>query len=219
MSYNILLMGASYGSLLASKLLFGGHKIHLVCLPPEAELINAEGFRVRLPVRGRKEPVVLELAQAAGQGDGRRRRRRQPQGLRPRRACACRSRSTARPACASCWTRWRSRSVPCMSIMNMPPLPYVKRIPGLDYEALRPAYTDPTVWDTFDPGVHDAEQPRPAGDPPARGEGQRADGHAADQLQGGEVRRRQVARRSCASWRRTWRRRASTRRRARSSCR
>ena len=26
--------------------------------------------------------------------------------------------------------------VPCMSIMNMPPLPYVKRIPGLDYEAL-----------------------------------------------------------------------------------
>jgi hypothetical protein len=23
--------------------------------------------------------------------------------------------------------------VPCMSIMNMPPLPYIKRIPGLDY--------------------------------------------------------------------------------------
>jgi hypothetical protein len=41
--------------------------------------------------------------------------------------------------------------VPCMSIMNMPPLPYVKRIPGLDYEALKPAYTDPTVWDNFDP--------------------------------------------------------------------
>jgi hypothetical protein len=43
--------------------------------------------------------------------------------------------------------------VPCMSIMNMPPLPYVKRIPGLDYEALKPAYTDPTVWDSFDPGL------------------------------------------------------------------
>ena len=26
--------------------------------------------------------------------------------------------------------------VPCMSIMNMPPLPYIKRIPGLDYAAL-----------------------------------------------------------------------------------
>src|SRR6185437_9610542 len=43
-TYKILLMGASYGSLLASKLLFGGHSIHLVCLPAEADLINAEGF-------------------------------------------------------------------------------------------------------------------------------------------------------------------------------
>jgi len=43
--------------------------------------------------------------------------------------------------------------VPCMSIMNMPPLPYVKRIPGLNYDALKPAYTDPTVWDNFDPGL------------------------------------------------------------------
>ena len=32
--------------------------------------------------------------------------------------------------------------VPTMSIMNMPPLPYVKRIPGLDSEALDSAYTD-----------------------------------------------------------------------------
>ena len=66
MPYNILLMGASYGSLLASKILFGGHKIHLVCLPAEADLINAEGFRVRLPVRGRTEPVVLDSRKLPG---------------------------------------------------------------------------------------------------------------------------------------------------------
>jgi len=59
-TYNILLMGASYGSLLASKLLFGGHNIHLICLPAEADLINAEGFRVRMPIRGRKDPVVID---------------------------------------------------------------------------------------------------------------------------------------------------------------
>src|SRR6266567_2434526 len=41
--------------------------------------------------------------------------------------------------------------VPCMSIMNMPPLPYVRRIPGLNHDLLKPAYTDPTVWDSFDP--------------------------------------------------------------------
>ena len=49
--YNILILGASYGSLLASKLLFGGHNVTLVCLPAEADLINVEGFRVRMPIR------------------------------------------------------------------------------------------------------------------------------------------------------------------------
>ena len=65
-TYKILLMGASYGSLLASKLLFGGHSIHLVCLPAEADLINAEGFKVTLPVRSRAEPVLLESRKLPG---------------------------------------------------------------------------------------------------------------------------------------------------------
>src|SRR3954469_25748336 len=66
MAYNILILGAAYGSLLASKMLFGGHKIHHICLPAEADLINAEGFRVRLPVKGRKDPVVLDSTNLPG---------------------------------------------------------------------------------------------------------------------------------------------------------
>ena len=86
MPYNILILGAAYGSLLASKMLFGGHTMHHVCLPAEADLINAEGFRVRLPVKGRKDPVVLDSRKlpgkvTAGGADG-----RQPDGLRPDRA-------------------------------------------------------------------------------------------------------------------------------------
>ena len=56
---NILIMGASYGSLLASKILFAGHAVHLVCLPAEADLINDDGFRVRLPVKGLDAPVEI----------------------------------------------------------------------------------------------------------------------------------------------------------------
>jgi hypothetical protein len=41
--------------------------------------------------------------------------------------------------------------VPCMSIMNMPPLAYLRRIRGLDADALKPAYTDASVWNNFDP--------------------------------------------------------------------
>src|SRR3989475_13192142 len=65
-TYNILLMGASYGSLLASKLLFGGHQVKMGCLPAEADLINAEGFRVRLPVKGRKEPIEIDSRKLPG---------------------------------------------------------------------------------------------------------------------------------------------------------
>jgi ketopantoate reductase len=56
-THRVLVLGASYGSLLASKLLLAEHDVTLVCLPAEADLINRDGTRVRMPVRGRPEPV------------------------------------------------------------------------------------------------------------------------------------------------------------------
>ena len=58
--YNVLVLGASYGSLLGSKLALAGHHVKLVCLPHEAELINSEGARVRMPVKGRADLVELD---------------------------------------------------------------------------------------------------------------------------------------------------------------
>ncbi|HTK13731.1 MAG TPA: hypothetical protein VL402_08010 [Xanthobacteraceae bacterium] len=149
---NILIMGASYGSLLASKLLFGGHKVTLVCLPAEADLINAEGFRVRMPIRGRKEPVVIDSRKlpgkvsAAGPGDVK-------PGDFDLVGLAMQEPQYRSPGVRELLDAVATSKVPCMSIMNMPPLAYVKRIPGLDYEALKPAYTDASVWDNFDPGL------------------------------------------------------------------
>ena len=148
-AYKILLMGASYGSLLASKLLFGGHSIHLVCLPAEADLINAEGFKVRLPVRGRQDPVLLESRKLPGKVTA-----GPATGVNPKDydlIGLCMQEPQYRsPGVRELLDAVGKSRVPCMSIMNMPPLPYVKRIPGLDYEALKPAFTDPTVWDSFD---------------------------------------------------------------------
>ena len=59
-TYDVLIMGASYGSLLATKLLFGGHRITMVCLPAEIEAFNSEGAHIRLPIRGRKDPIELD---------------------------------------------------------------------------------------------------------------------------------------------------------------
>ena len=149
MPYNILLMGASYGSLLASKILFGGHTIHLVCLPAEADLINADGFRVRLPVRGRKDPVVLDSRKLPGRVSA-----GPATGVNPKDydlIGLCMQEPQYRSAGVRELLDAVAKSrVPCMSIMNMPPLPYIKRIPGLNYDALKPAYTDPSVWENFD---------------------------------------------------------------------
>src|SRR6201991_3839564 len=151
-TYKILIMGASYGSLLASKILFGGHSVHLVCLPAEADLINAEGFRVRMPVKGRAEQIEIDSRKlpgkvTAGGAAGVNPKDYDLGGL-PMQEPQYRS-----PGVRDLLDLVATSKVPCMSIMNMPPLPYVKRIPGLDYEALKPAYTDPTVWDSFDPGL------------------------------------------------------------------
>jgi hypothetical protein len=123
-----------------------------VCLPAEAELINAEGFRVRLPVRGRKDPIEIDSRKlpgkvsAAGPGD-----------VKPSDfdlvGLAMQEPQYRSPGVRELLDAVAKSRVPCMSIMNMPPLPYVKRIPGLNYDALKPAYTDPTVWDSFDPAT------------------------------------------------------------------
>jgi len=159
-TYNILMMGASYGSLLASKILFGGHKIHFVCLPAEADLINAEGFRVRLPVKGRKDPVVLDSRKLPGKVTA-----GPAAGINPKDydlvGLAMQEPQYRSPGVRELLDAVARSRVPCMSIMNMPPLPYVKRIPGLDYEALKPAYTDPSVWDNFDPNCITLNSPDP----------------------------------------------------------
>lgn len=151
-NYNILILGASYGSLLASKMLFGGHSVKLVCLPAEADLINSEGFRVRMPVRGRTDQIELDSRKLVGEVSAAGAADVNPAdydlvGL------AMQEPQYGSPGVRELLDAIAKSGVPCMSIMNMPPLPYMKRIPGLDTEALKPAFTAPEVWDNFDPAT------------------------------------------------------------------
>src|ERR1700758_1340322 len=151
-TYDVLIMGASYGSLLATKLLFGGHKITLVCLPAEVEAFNSEGARVRLPIRGRQEPIELDSRKlpgslrAAGPGD-----------VNPKDfdlvALAMQEPQYRSPGVRELLDGVAKAKVPCMSIMNFPPMPYLKRIPHLATDPLKPSFTDAGVWDNFEPGL------------------------------------------------------------------
>jgi len=151
-TYNILMMGASYGSLLATKLLFGGHRIKLVCLPAEVEAFNADGARVRLPIRGRKDPIEIDSRKLPGSLSA-----AGPGAVNPADydlvVLAMQEPQYRSPGVRELLDQVARKKVPCMSIMNMPPLPYLKRIPGLATDPLKPCYTDPSVWDNFEPGL------------------------------------------------------------------
>jgi hypothetical protein len=151
-TYNILILGASYGSLLGTKLALAGHTVDLVCLPAEADLINSEGAIVRLPVKGRDGLVSINSQQLPGK-------------------LAAGGTTAFKPAdydlvgLAMQEPQYRtagvrelldavaSARVPCLSIMNMPPHAYLRRLPGLNAEACRSSYTDASVWDSFDPAL------------------------------------------------------------------
>jgi len=150
--YRVLILGASYGSLLATKLGLGGHDTHLICLPAEADLMNTEGAIVRMPVKGREGLVEINSRTLPGKltAGG-------TAGVNPKDydliVLAMQEPQYRSPGVRELLDAVAKSRVPCMSIMNMPPLPYLKRIPTIDAAAIRSAYTDASVWDSFDPAT------------------------------------------------------------------
>jgi hypothetical protein len=167
--YRVLIMGASYGSLLGAKLALAGHHVNLVCLPAEVDAFNRDGARVRLPVRGREGLVEIDSRRAPGtlKAEG-------PATINPADydlvGLAMQEPQYRSPGVRELLARVGEARVPCMSIMNMPPLTYLKRIKGLDANACRGAFADPTVWDPLDPALltlcsPDAQAFRPPEEP------------------------------------------------------
>ena len=145
----ILILGASYGSLLGVKLALAGHDVTLVCLPPEAALINAKGAIVRLPVKGREGLVEVNSKNTPGKLDA------VGTEVDPSAfdliGLAMQEPQYRSPGVRELLDKVAVSRKPCMSIMNMPPLPYLARIPGIDAKRCAESYTDPSVWQHFDP--------------------------------------------------------------------
>ncbi|MDA1280083.1 MAG: hypothetical protein O3B95_08595 [Chloroflexi bacterium] len=150
--YKILILGASYGSLLGAKAALAGHSVKLVCLPEEVAVIHSEGARVRLPVRGADGLVELNSQSMPGKLSA-----AGPADVNPSDydlvALAMQEPQYGAPEVSDLLKRVAKSGVPCMSIMNMPPLAYLRRIDSIDADGIRDSYTDPTVWDDFDPAM------------------------------------------------------------------
>jgi hypothetical protein len=158
--YNVLILGASYGSLFSTKLLMAGQRVLMVCTRPTAELINREGTLVRFPIRGRESLLDIASKKLPGALSA-----STPDEVDPGKfdlvVLGMQEAQYGSQGVRELMGRIARARVPCLAIMNMPPLPYLKRIPALSTETLEPCYTDPGVWAGFDPGLTTLASPDP----------------------------------------------------------
>ena len=160
MKYNVLILGASYGSLFSTKLLMAGHKASLVCTKPTAELINREGTVVRFPIKGRPAPLDIPSKALPGSLSA-----SAPDDVNPAAfdliVLGMQEAQYGAKGVRELMGRIAEARIPCLAIMNMPPLTYLKRIPGLKTEELEGCYADPGVWKGFDPALTTLASPDP----------------------------------------------------------
>lgn len=183
LSFNILILGASYGSLLAVKCLAAGHNVTMTCRTATANLINAEGIRVRLPVKGRRDVGDNGLLEVSSKALAGRLTARTPQQVTDLAAfdlvvLAMQEPQYRQDGICELMQQIALAKLPCMPIMNMPPLPYLARLVAqnsltdlaIDLKNFRTAYAQADVWDAFDPACMTLSSPdpqafRPVGEP------------------------------------------------------
>jgi Ketopantoate reductase PanE/ApbA len=160
MARNILILGASYGSLLATKLLMAGHNVTLVCRRKTAELINRDGTEVRIKLRDEAVHRAIFSRDLPGKLDA-----VTPGDVDVSRydlvGLAMQEPQYTNHTVRVLMVKIAAAGLPCLSIMNMPPLPYLKRIPALADMDLEEAYTNAQVWERFKPGLVSLCSPDP----------------------------------------------------------
>src|ERR1041385_4025145 len=127
---NILILGASYGSLLGTKLLMAGHNVTLVCRSKTAALINRDGTEVRVKLRDEAVHRAIFSRDLPGKLDA-----VTPADVDVSRydmvALAMQEPQYANHTVRVLMVKIAEARLPCLSIMNMPPIPYLKRITAL----------------------------------------------------------------------------------------
>ncbi|MCC2632761.1 MAG: hypothetical protein K0S48_647 [Ramlibacter sp.] len=163
---SILILGASYGSLLATRLAQAGHAVCLVCTASTRDLINREGTRVRFPVKGRAGLVEVHSRTLAGSIVAATPEDVQPAGF-DLAVLAMQESQYGEQGVLQLMQRVARTGIPCLALMNMPPPPFLRRIPGLDVAALADCFSDLRLWEQFVPGRVTLASPDPQAFRPA----------------------------------------------------
>jgi hypothetical protein len=162
----ILILGSSYGILPATKLSLAGHKVTLVGRSEEISTIERTGIELHVPSRETESPLIVRLSAWQGECVD----ASQPGLLTPAGAdlsqhdliiLAMQEPQFAAEEVASLMKRVADSGRPCIALMNIPPLPFLKRLPNIEVCQLRSAYSSSHVWEAFDPRLITVASPDP----------------------------------------------------------
>jgi hypothetical protein len=160
MATRVLILGASYGSLFGTKLLMAGQTVALVCTRSTAELIHRDGTVVKFTVKGRNGLLDVPSSRLPGKLSA-----SAPEDVDPAAfdlvVLGMQEAQYGAPGVRELMGRVARARVPCLAIMNMPPLPYLRRIPGIQTRMVEACYADPGVWEGFDPDLVTLASPDP----------------------------------------------------------
>jgi hypothetical protein len=160
MALRILILGASYGSLFGTKCLMAGCDVTLICRGPTADLINGRGTEVRIKLKGEATQRAIRSDALPGWLEARKPENVDPAGY-DLVVLAMQEPHYLHHAVRTLLARIAAARIPCLSLMNMPPLVYLKRIPAIDSAAAEAAYSKADIWDRFDPELMTLCSPDP----------------------------------------------------------
>lgn len=166
----VLVLGCSYGLLVAAKALAAGAAVTVVGRRDEVEAIGRGGIQVEVPGGPGAPAIVLDSARLPGTF-----RACEPEGADVAAhdlvALAMQEPQFGHPAMRGLLGRIAASGRPCLSAMNMPP-PYLRRIASFATLDLHGCHAAPEAWADLSPRLLTACSPDPqAARPPGGGRG------------------------------------------------
>tara|TARA_B110000305_G_C19406756_1_gene623198 strand:- start:806 stop:1852 length:1047 start_codon:yes stop_codon:yes gene_type:complete len=147
--YNCLIVGASYGSLLAMKLIMAGHSVKIVGQNHEVDAINKKGINVSIKTKLKQKKLILNSKNYS----------KNLKAIDSSKVnCkeidiaffALKEIHFSQNNIIELVKQLAEHKVPAVALMNMPPLTILKKNENLKTKNYKNYYLNPEIWEIFD---------------------------------------------------------------------
>lgn len=143
----IHIFGASYGILVATKLMMAGYDVVCVCRAEEAELLNKDGFIIKIPGY-LNQPITVFSKSLPGKIFA-----VEPSDIKKEKISfvflAMQEAHYSDKNIKDSLLHVSSKKIPCISIMNIPPSIYLKNLKNFGNNQVNSFYKNHEIWDSF----------------------------------------------------------------------